>query len=132
MCTGGGSNAAIFLAANATGGATITNTGDGSSGATVQAIAENGGHLTINNDTLTVGQTVTHGVIDGAISAASTAFTNEAGATWNAVGASTFGAASTIDDPGTISLNSASISDASGLTITNEAAGVIDGASAPT
>ena len=125
-----GGTSAIGIGESAAATATITNTGTiGAAGASVHAINESGGHLIINNDTLTVGQTVTHGVIDGTINAASTTFNNEAGATWNAVGASTFGASSTIDNAGTISLAGASISDANGLTITNETGGVIDGVS---
>jgi VCBS repeat-containing protein len=131
---GTGSHAAISVAENTHGTAVITNTGTIGSATNTNAIFESGGNLAINNNTLSVddghgGQTVTHGVIDGVINAATTTFINEAGASWNAVGSSTFGASSTIDNAGTITLNSASISDANGLTITNDAGGVINGAS---
>ncbi len=129
--TGAGSNAAILVGESATGTATMTNTGTIGSATNVNAIFETGGNLVINNDSMLDhnGDVVGGGVIDGAINAATTTFTNEVGATWNAVGSSNFGASSTIGNTGTISLTSASISDAGGLTITNEADGVIDGAS---
>ena len=128
---GTGSHAAISVAENTTGTATITNTGTIGSATNTNAIFETGGNLVINNDSVLDqnSQVVSGGMIDGAINAASTAFTNEAGATWNAVGTSTFGASSTVDNTGTINLASATVTGTSGLTITNEAGGVIDGIS---
>ena len=123
-----GSGAAIAIAENATGAAEIDNTGTIGSSSLSFAIDESGGNLVINNND--------HGVIDGSITAANTTFTNAQGATWNAGGVSEFGVASatgvvasTIDNSGTMNLASASISGASGLTITNETGGVIDGVS---
>ncbi len=123
-----GSGAAIAIAENATGAAEIDNTGTIGSSSLSFAIDESGGNLVINNND--------HGVIDGSITAANTTFTNAQGATWNAGGVSEFGVASatgvvasTIDNSGTMNLASASISGASGLTITNETGGVINGVS---
>jgi hypothetical protein len=128
---GTGSHAAISVAENAIGTAVITNTGTIGSATNTNAIFETGGHLVINNDSVLdqSSHVVGGGAIDGAINAATTTFTNQASANWNAVGTSNFGASSTIDNAGTVNLASASISGASGLTITNDASGVIDGVS---
>ncbi|WJR77825.1 Ig-like domain-containing protein [Bradyrhizobium sp. NP1] len=115
--------AAISIAENATGTAKIDNTGTiGASSASV-AIVETGGGVTINNNP--------DGVINGSITVANATFSNEVGATWNAGGASQFGASAytgatptSIDNDGTINLSAASISSVSGLTIDNS--GTID------
>src|SRR5262249_418143 len=96
---------AIVINGNTTGTATITNSaaiGPQPISASTSAIFEAVSSLTIDN--------AGGGVINGHITAAHTTFHNEAGATWNTGGASSFGAvgdaaASTIDNAGTINLS---------------------------
>ena len=115
-----GSGAAIFVEENATGTATIGNSGTiaSTSSASGLAIEETGGDITVNNT----------GEIDGYVNLANGTFNNEAGGTWQVAGASEFGfnsttgvvEAFTIDNAGTIDLSgSAALSGANGLDITN-------------
>ena len=106
---------AIFVQENTQGSAVIDNSGTigpddaGSVTATTYAIAESGGHITINNT----------GDINGNIAVATAKFNNEAGGTWTVSGTSLFGSLSSIVNDGVIDLlNGASISGA-GLGINN-------------
>ncbi|QPF91352.1 VCBS domain-containing protein [Bradyrhizobium commune] len=106
---------AIFVQENTTGAATIDNSGTigpndaGTVGSTTYAIAESGGHVTINNT----------GDINGNISVATATFNNEADGTWTVSGTSVFGNLSSIVNDGVIDLlNGASIS-GTGLNISN-------------
>ncbi|TYM00300.1 hypothetical protein FXB40_00190 [Bradyrhizobium rifense] len=106
--------AAISIQENTTGSATIDNSGTigpdaASVTSTTYAIAESGGHVTINNS----------GHLNGNISVATATFNNEAGGTWTVSGTSVFGNASSIVNHGDINLHGASISGA-GLTIEND------------
>ncbi|WP_245331883.1 VCBS domain-containing protein [Bradyrhizobium sp. NAS80.1] len=110
---GANSLAAISIQENATGTATIDNSGTigptdaGTVTSTTYAIFETGGEITINNT----------GHINGNISVATATFNNEAGGTWAVSGTSVFGTLSTIDNDGTIDLrDGASISSADGET----------------
>jgi VCBS repeat-containing protein len=105
--------AAISVQENATGSATIDNSGTigpdaASVTSTTYAIVETGGAVTINNS----------GHIDGNISVASATFNNNAGGTWTVSGSGVFGNASSIVNHGDIDLHGASIS-GTGLSITN-------------
>ena len=106
---------AIFVQENTTGAAVIDNSGTigpddaGSVTSTTYAIAESGGHLTINNS----------GDINGIISVATATFNNEVGGTWTVSGTSAFGNASSIVNHGDIDLHGASIF-GTGLTIEND------------
>jgi VCBS repeat-containing protein len=114
--------AAIVVHGNTTGTATIDNSGTigpATISATTSAISEDGASLTLDN--------ASGGVINGHINAAHTTFHNEAGATWNTGGASSFGAASTIDNAGAINLSYDASIGGPGLAITNE--GTIDNVS---
>ena len=105
---------AIFVQENTTGAAVIDNSGTigpdaaGSVTSTTYAIAESGGHVTINNS----------GDINGNISVATATFNNELGGTWTVAGTSVFGNLSSITNDGVIDLHGGSISGA-GLSISN-------------
>jgi VCBS repeat-containing protein len=107
--------AAISIQENATGTATITNSGTIGTDATVAvsattyAIVETGGVITINNT----------GHIDGNISVATATFNNNAGGTWTVAGSGVFGDASSIVNHGDIDLHGASLS-GTGLGIEND------------
>ncbi|MBR0709080.1 FecR domain-containing protein [Bradyrhizobium liaoningense] len=111
-------HAAIFIQENATGSATIDNSGTigpaaaSSVTAATYAIVETGGAVTINNS----------GHINGNISVASATFNNLATGIWTVSGTSVFGNVSSIVNGGEIDLlNGASISVAGlGITNTNE------------
>ncbi|WP_441233513.1 VCBS domain-containing protein [Bradyrhizobium sp. 930_D9_N1_4] len=111
--------AAILIQENASGTATIDNSGTigpsdaGTVTSSTIAIVETGGAITINNT----------GHINGNISVATALFNNEAGGTWTVAGTSVFGNASTIVNHGAIDLHGGSIS-GNGLSIEN--AGHID------
>jgi VCBS repeat-containing protein len=104
--------AAISIQENTTGTATIDNSGtigpDAGVTSTSYAIAETGGHLTINNT----------GHINGNILVDSATFNNNAGGTWTVAGSGVFGDASSIVNHGAIDLHGASIS-GTGLSIDN-------------
>ncbi|WP_240535223.1 VCBS domain-containing protein [Bradyrhizobium sp. YR681] len=105
--------AAVSIQENATGTATIDNSGTiGSDAAdvasTTYAIVETGGEITINNT----------GHINGNISVATATFNNNAGGTWTVAGSGVFGDASSIINHGAIDLHGASIS-GTGLSIQN-------------
>lgn len=108
-------HAAIYIQENATGTATIDNSGtigpdDASSvTSTTYAIVETGGHVNINNSR----------DINGNISVATASFNNEAGGTWTVAGTSVFGNASSIVNHGAINLHGGSISGV-GLTIESD------------
>lgn len=106
---------AIFIQENTAGAAVIDNSGtigpDGAAGvtATTYAIAESGGHITINNC----------GHINGNISVAAATFNNGAHGTWTVSGTSVFGNLSSIVNEGVIDLlNGAKIS-GTGLSLSN-------------
>ncbi|WP_245481456.1 VCBS domain-containing protein [Bradyrhizobium sp. LVM 105] len=107
---------AIFIQENATGTATIDNSGTigpavaSSVTSATYAIVETGGAVEINNT----------GDINGNISVARATFNNNAGGTWTVAGTSVFGNASSIINHGDIDLlNGASIS-GTGLSIEND------------
>ncbi|WP_445219535.1 VCBS domain-containing protein [Bradyrhizobium sp. Pa8] len=108
--------AAISIQENATGAATIINSGTigpadaGSVTSSTYAIVETGGEITINNT----------GHINGNISVATATFNNNAGGTWTVAGSGVFGDASSIVNHGDIDLHGASIS-GTGLSIANYA-----------
>ncbi|QQO19548.1 FecR domain-containing protein [Bradyrhizobium diazoefficiens] len=112
---GAAGHAAIFIQENATGAATVDNSGTiglalaATVTATTYAIVETGGAITINN--------TNH--INGNMSVVSATFNNNAGGIWTVAGSSVFGNVSSIVNAGEIDLlNGASIS-VSGLGITN-------------
>ncbi|MBR1131477.1 FecR domain-containing protein [Bradyrhizobium iriomotense] len=115
---GAAGHAAIFIQENATGSATIDNTGTigpaaaSSVTSATYAIVETGGAITINNT----------GHINGNISVVSATFYNNAGGIWTVSGTSVFGNVSSIVNGGEIDLlNGASISVAGpGITNSNE------------
>lgn len=108
-------HAAIYIQENATGTATIDNSGTigpavaANVTATTYAIVETGGAVEINNT----------GDINGNISVASATFNNKAGGTWTVAGTSIFGNVSSIVNHGDIGLKGASIS-GTGLSIEND------------
>ncbi|WP_430642335.1 beta strand repeat-containing protein, partial [Bradyrhizobium sacchari] len=111
-------HAAIFIQENATGSATIDNSGTigpaipSSVTSATYAIVETGGAITINNT----------GHINGNISVVSATFNNNAGGIWTVAGSSVFGNVSSIVNAGEIDLlGGASISvTGPGITNSNE------------
>lgn len=115
---GAAGHAAIFIQENATGSATIDNSGTigpaiaSNVTSATYAIVETGGAITINNN----------GHINGNISVVSATFNNNSGGIWTVAGNSAFGNVSSIVNAGEIDLlNGASISvTGSGITNSNE------------